>query len=178
VGSEAILWPCELQDKAVNNPLREVMVDSRLMFLGLLDTLSDIASKVPLLRSGSESTYSPRDRIFAPLHCHGISTWQATPTIACGGIRDRKQTPEQGIAKRRLLYIAGFGNKNSSRILLNEPRHRLSLTTTFLIISFHLPDGDIMAHRGETLHKDVCCIADLKRLGSSRLAPMVRGKFC
>lgn len=33
-----------------------------------------------------------------------------------------------------------------------------------------------MAHRGETLHKDVCCIADLKRLGSSRLAPMVRGK--
>lgn len=33
-----------------------------------------------------------------------------------------------------------------------------------------------MAHRGETLHKDVCCIADLKKMGSSRLAPMVRGE--
>ncbi|KAJ5227158.1 uncharacterized protein N7469_007164 [Penicillium citrinum] len=31
-----------------------------------------------------------------------------------------------------------------------------------------------MAHRGETLHKDVCCIADLKELGSKRLSPMVR----
>ncbi|KAJ5474506.1 hypothetical protein N7475_004072 [Penicillium sp. IBT 31633x] len=34
-----------------------------------------------------------------------------------------------------------------------------------------------MAHRGETLHKDVCCIADLKELGSNRLAPMVRDYY-
>ncbi|KAJ5320218.1 hypothetical protein PENANT_c010G09097 [Penicillium antarcticum] len=34
-----------------------------------------------------------------------------------------------------------------------------------------------MAHRGETFHKDVCCIADLKRLGSARLAPMVRDYY-
>ena len=34
-----------------------------------------------------------------------------------------------------------------------------------------------MSHRGETLHKDVCCIADLKELGSKRLAPMVRGRL-
>lgn len=34
-----------------------------------------------------------------------------------------------------------------------------------------------MAHRGETLSKDVCCIADLKKIGSSRLAPMVRGEY-
>lgn len=34
-----------------------------------------------------------------------------------------------------------------------------------------------MAHRGETLSKDVCCVADLKKLGSSRLAPMVRGEY-
>ncbi|KAJ5447019.1 Aldolase-type TIM barrel [Penicillium cf. griseofulvum] len=34
-----------------------------------------------------------------------------------------------------------------------------------------------MAHRGETLHKDVCCIADLKKMGSSRLAPMVRDYY-
>lgn len=33
-----------------------------------------------------------------------------------------------------------------------------------------------MSHRGEALHKDVCCIADLKDLGSRRLSPMVRGK--
>jgi hypothetical protein len=33
-----------------------------------------------------------------------------------------------------------------------------------------------MSHRGETLHKDVCCIADLKELGSKRLSPMVRGE--
>lgn len=32
-----------------------------------------------------------------------------------------------------------------------------------------------MAHRGETLDKDVSCIADLKALGSRRLPPMVRG---
>lgn len=32
-----------------------------------------------------------------------------------------------------------------------------------------------MAHRGETLHKDVSCIGDLKRMGSSRLPTMVRG---
>ncbi|KAJ5408746.1 hypothetical protein N7509_002629 [Penicillium cosmopolitanum] len=34
-----------------------------------------------------------------------------------------------------------------------------------------------MAHRGETLHKDVCCIADLKELGSKRLSPMVRDYY-
>ncbi|KAJ5172509.1 hypothetical protein N7492_005102 [Penicillium capsulatum] len=34
-----------------------------------------------------------------------------------------------------------------------------------------------MSHRGETLHKDVCCIADLKDLGSRRLSPMVRDYY-
>ncbi|KAJ5112350.1 hypothetical protein N7532_000395 [Penicillium argentinense] len=34
-----------------------------------------------------------------------------------------------------------------------------------------------MAHRGETLHKDVCCIADLKDLGSKCLPPMVRDYY-
>ncbi|KAJ5133514.1 hypothetical protein N7448_001459 [Penicillium atrosanguineum] len=34
-----------------------------------------------------------------------------------------------------------------------------------------------MSHRGETLHKDVCCIADLKELGSKRLSPMVRDYY-
>ncbi|RJE21100.1 S-2-hydroxy-acid oxidase [Aspergillus sclerotialis] len=34
-----------------------------------------------------------------------------------------------------------------------------------------------MAHRGETLHKDVSCIADLKRMGSSRLPTMVRDYY-
>ncbi|KAJ6172037.1 hypothetical protein N7470_001104 [Penicillium chermesinum] len=34
-----------------------------------------------------------------------------------------------------------------------------------------------MSHRGETLHKDVCCIADLKEMGSKRLAPMVRDYY-
>lgn len=32
-----------------------------------------------------------------------------------------------------------------------------------------------MAHRGDALGKDVCCIDDLKRLGSQRLTPTVRG---
>jgi (S)-2-hydroxy-acid oxidase len=32
-----------------------------------------------------------------------------------------------------------------------------------------------MAHRGESFHQDVSCIADLKALGSSRLPGMVRG---
>lgn len=31
-----------------------------------------------------------------------------------------------------------------------------------------------MAHRSHALGKDVCCIDDLKRLGSARLSPMVR----
>lgn len=35
-----------------------------------------------------------------------------------------------------------------------------------------------MAHRGETLHKDVSCIADLKELGSRQLPVMVRGVQC
>ncbi|KAL4887808.1 FMN-dependent dehydrogenase [Aspergillus ambiguus] len=34
-----------------------------------------------------------------------------------------------------------------------------------------------MAHRGETLSKDVSCIADLKKLGSRRLPPMVRDYY-
>ncbi|KAJ6108434.1 hypothetical protein N7523_009757 [Penicillium sp. IBT 18751x] len=34
-----------------------------------------------------------------------------------------------------------------------------------------------MSHRGESLHKDVCCIADLKELGSKRLSPMVRDYY-
>ncbi|KAJ5673783.1 hypothetical protein N7462_009222 [Penicillium macrosclerotiorum] len=34
-----------------------------------------------------------------------------------------------------------------------------------------------MAHRGETFHKDVCCIADLKELGSRRLSPMARDYY-
>lgn len=34
-----------------------------------------------------------------------------------------------------------------------------------------------MAHRGETFHKDVSCIADLKALGSRRLPAMVRGEY-
>jgi (S)-2-hydroxy-acid oxidase len=33
-----------------------------------------------------------------------------------------------------------------------------------------------MAHRGETLHNEVSCIADLKALGSSKLPKMVRGE--
>ncbi|KAJ5113293.1 hypothetical protein N7456_001827 [Penicillium angulare] len=31
-----------------------------------------------------------------------------------------------------------------------------------------------MSHRGETLHKDVCCIADLKEMGGKKLSPMYR----
>ncbi|KAM0099315.1 hypothetical protein ACP6JE_006122 [Aspergillus fumigatus] len=34
-----------------------------------------------------------------------------------------------------------------------------------------------MAHRGETLHNEVSCIADLKALGSSKLPKMVRGEL-
>ncbi|KAL4987455.1 FMN-dependent dehydrogenase [Aspergillus falconensis] len=34
-----------------------------------------------------------------------------------------------------------------------------------------------MAHRGESFHKDVSCIADLKALGSSRLPAMVRDYY-
>ncbi|KAL4984225.1 hypothetical protein BDW68DRAFT_180837 [Aspergillus falconensis] len=34
-----------------------------------------------------------------------------------------------------------------------------------------------MAHRGDTLGKDVCCIDDLKRLGSQRLTPLVRDYY-
>ncbi|PLB42156.1 alpha-hydroxy acid oxidase [Aspergillus candidus] len=34
-----------------------------------------------------------------------------------------------------------------------------------------------MAHRGESFHKDVSCIADLKALGSSRLPKMVRDYY-
>lgn len=34
-----------------------------------------------------------------------------------------------------------------------------------------------MAHRGETLDKNVSCIADLKALGSRRLPVMVRGEM-
>jgi (S)-2-hydroxy-acid oxidase len=32
-----------------------------------------------------------------------------------------------------------------------------------------------MAHRGDALGKDVCCINNLKRLGSERMTPMNRG---
>ena len=32
-----------------------------------------------------------------------------------------------------------------------------------------------MAHRGESLHEDVSCIADVRKLGSEKLSPMVRG---
>lgn len=32
-----------------------------------------------------------------------------------------------------------------------------------------------MAHRGNALGKDVCCIDDLKRLGSGRLTQTIRG---
>ncbi|KAF7596368.1 hypothetical protein BBP40_002112 [Aspergillus hancockii] len=34
-----------------------------------------------------------------------------------------------------------------------------------------------MAHRGETLHKDIACIADLKALGSEKLPQMVRDYY-
>lgn len=33
-----------------------------------------------------------------------------------------------------------------------------------------------MSHRGETLHKDVCCIADLKEAGGKNLGKMYRGE--
>lgn len=33
-----------------------------------------------------------------------------------------------------------------------------------------------MSHRGETLHKDVCCIADLKEAGGKNLNKMYRGE--
>jgi hypothetical protein len=35
-----------------------------------------------------------------------------------------------------------------------------------------------MSHRGETLHKDVCCIADLKEAGGKNLGKTYRGGLC
>lgn len=40
--------------------------------------------------------------------------------------------------------------------------------------SFYLKQV-VMAHRGETLHSEVACIADLKAQASKNLPPMIRG---
>lgn len=120
---------------------------------------------------------------FQGLDHHEILTGQATPNIICGDNHDRKQPPQTSVQQREghsarlgpVLTYLGAILLGVRREHLYERYRYLPQPATFSLLPSIITSTIAMAHRGESLHKDVCCIADLKKLGSSRLAPMVRG---